>query len=130
LKKAQQLADIARDEEKLAVPLSNQNKFIDFSVEMWRDLITIGASIGLTDKMKFQKMAFPEDLTYDIDNRSYRTNRVNSVILQIAQLARVMEKDEKQNSSETEKNSAQVDLKVGLSNLWSDIQLIKNFQVG
>jgi hypothetical protein len=44
---------------------------------------------SLNNKMKLQKVVFPEGLTYDYPNQVYRTKRVNSIILCIAQLARV-----------------------------------------
>lgn len=58
--------------------------------------------------MKLQKVVFPEGLTYDYPNQAYRTPRVNSIILCIAQLARVSEENKERNYSKIESNSAQV----------------------
>ena len=41
LKFEEQLAEIAKEEQNLSLPLSNQEKFIDFSIEMCRDLSKI-----------------------------------------------------------------------------------------
>jgi len=58
--------------------------------------------------MKIQKMAFPEGVEYDLVNRTYRTKRINTIILQIAQLARVSGDDKKENPCENAKDSALV----------------------
>ena len=78
----------------------------------------IWASSKLAEKAKFQKMMFPEGISYDLENRSYRTNRVNTVILQIAHLAKVLGKNKKRNPSKNEKDSALVHSK--------GIELFKN----
>ncbi len=63
------------------------------------------ASSNLDNKMKLQKIVFPEGLTYDRPNEVYRTSRVNSVILQIAHLAKVSDGKKNGNSSKNKKNS-------------------------
>ena len=55
-----------------------------------------------------QKVVFPEGLTYDYPNQVYRTKWVNSIILCIAQLARVSSENKERNCSNIESNSAQV----------------------
>ncbi|MBP6730429.1 MAG: recombinase family protein [Chitinophagales bacterium] len=108
LKMEEQLAEIAKDEQKLSIPLSNQKKFIDFSFEMCQNLSGLWASADLTNKQKLQKVIFPDGLAYDHPNHTYRTKRVNSVILQIAQLAQVSAENKKWNSSKIKENSARV----------------------
>ena len=103
-----QLIEISAFEQKQFLPLSNHEKFIDFSVSMCQNLSKIWASSTLDNKMKMQKVLFPEGLTYDYPNQVYRTKRVNSIILCIAQLARVSGENKERNCSSIESNSAQV----------------------
>lgn len=102
------LAEIAKEEQQLQNPLSNSEKLIDFSFEMCQNLSQLWFSATLSHKVKLQKMVFPEGIEYDLENRCYRTKRVNAVILQIAHLARVSGENKKRNSASALQNSAQV----------------------
>ncbi len=104
----EQLAEIAKEEQKLSIPLSNQEKFIDFSLQICQKLSGMWGSADLTYKQQLQKAIFPEGLAYDRANRTYRTCRVNSIIAQISQLARVSGENKKGNPSKLLKNSLQV----------------------
>ena len=57
---------------------------------------------------KFQKMIFPDGLTYDRQNSTYRTGRVNTLIAQIASLARVSSENETENPQQNDENSPRV----------------------
>jgi site-specific DNA recombinase len=103
-----QLAEIAKEEQQLQNPLSNSDKLINYSVEMCQKLSQLWVSNDLTGKIKLQKMIFPEGVEYDLENRTYRTRRVNTLILQIAQLARVSDEKKARNSASEEQNSARV----------------------
>lgn len=103
-----QLAEISKEEQKLSIPLSNQEKFINFSLEMCQNLSRTWTSSDLTKKQRLQKVIFPDGLAYDHPNHSYRTPRVNTVILCIAQLAQVSAENKKRNLHKIEKNSARV----------------------
>lgn len=108
-----ELTEIGKEEQLLHEPLSNSKKLIDFSVEICRNLSEMWASSGLTDKMKLQKMMFPDGVEYDMDFQCYRTPRINSLILEIAGLARVSAENEKRNPPDKLENSVRVP-KVGL----------------
>ncbi len=88
--------------------LSNPKEFIDFSVEMCGNLSKMWASGGLEHKIQVQQALFPNGLVYDRQNEHYRTEKINSIIAQIAHLARVSEENKKGNSSNFQKNSLQV----------------------
>jgi site-specific DNA recombinase len=90
------------------IPLSNSEKFVDFSISMCQNLSRIWGSSNLTNKIKFQEIVFPEGISYDMPNHAYRTKRVNSVILQISHLATVSERNKKRNPSRNKKDSALV----------------------
>ena len=94
--------------DKYQNELSNPKEFIDFSVEMCGNLSKMWASGGLSNKMKVQQVVFPEGIGYDRGNECYRTERVNSIIAQISQLARVSGENKKGNPSKLLKNSLQV----------------------
>ena len=83
---------------------------------------------SLNNKMKLQKVVFPEGLTYDYPNQVYRTKRINSIILCTEHLAQVSDKKKALNFALVKQNSARVEFKVGLPNLLSDIQLVRNLQ--
>jgi len=104
----QQLAEIITNKEQLAFPLSNQKKLVDFALKLCQDLSQIWVSGDLAQKQKFQKMMFPDGLTYDRRNSIYRTGRANSLIAQIASLARVSEENETENSQQNDENSPRV----------------------
>jgi len=87
LKYESQIAEIATEAQKQVSPLSNPEKFIDFSLSLCQNLSKTWASGDLDKKLKFQKILFPDGLAYDLQNHTYRTSRINSVILQISQLA-------------------------------------------
>lgn len=103
-----ELTEIGKEEQLLHEPLSNSKKLIDFSVEICRNLSEMWASSGLTDKMKLQKMMFPDGVEYDMDFQCYRTPRINSLILEIAGLARVSAENEKRNPPDKLENSVRV----------------------
>ncbi len=103
-----QLAELAGEEEKQQIPLSNSENFVVFSISLCQNLSKIWASGSLDSKMKLQKIVFPEGLSYDLPNHTYRTKRVNSVILQVSHLAKVLAENKKGNSSNIEMNSLQV----------------------
>jgi site-specific DNA recombinase len=102
------LAEIAKEEQHLQNPLSNLDKLINFSTELSQNLSQLWVSGDLTERVKFQKMMFPEGIEYDRQNSTYRTKRVNALILCIAQLARVSGENKARNSVDVEQNSARV----------------------
>jgi len=104
----QQLAGITADLEQPDFPLSNQKKFVDFALKLCQDLSQIWVSGDLAQKQKFQKMIFPDGLTYDRQNSTYRTGRVNTLIAQIASLARVSAENKTENSHHFVENSPRV----------------------
>ena len=104
----EQIAEISKEEQKLAIPLSNQEKFINFSVELCQNLSRAWASGNLHAKQKLQRVVFPEGLTYDHPNHTYRTPRVNTIFLCITQLARVSAENKKRNTPKGKENSALV----------------------
>jgi len=53
-------------------------------------------------------MMFPDGLIYDRPNNTYRTRRVNSLIAQIASLARVSGENEAENPQENDENYPQL----------------------
>ena len=53
-------------------------------------------------------MLFPDGLAYDLENHSYRTERVNELFRLMAHAAKVSEETKKRNPSKKLTNSAQV----------------------
>ncbi len=108
LKCEEDLAEIAKEEQHLQNPLSNSEKLINFSVQICQNLSQLWFSGDLSNRVKLQKMVFPDGIEYDLENRCYRTKRVNSLIAQITHLARVSGENKKRNSASALQNSAQV----------------------
>lgn len=108
LKCEEELAEIAKEEQHLQNPLSNSEKLINFSVQICQNLSQLWFSGDLSNRVKLQKMVFPDGIEYDLENRCYRTKRVNSLIAQISHLARVSSENKKRNSASALQNSAQV----------------------
>ena len=94
--------------DKCQNELSNPKEFIKFSVELCGNLSKMWASGGLSSKMKVQQVVFPDGIGYDRQKECYRTPRINSIIAQIAELARVSGENKKGNPSKLLKNSLQV----------------------
>ena len=80
---------------------------------MCQNLSKMWGSSTLSNKMKLQKIVFPDGLSYDYSNQAYRTTRVNSIIAQISHLAKVSDENKKGNCSDIENNSPLVP-KVGI----------------
>jgi hypothetical protein len=79
-------------------------------------------------KVKMQKIVYPDGISYDIEKHAYLTKRINSIILCTEHLAQVSDKKKALNFALVKQNSARVEFKVGLPNLLSDIQLVRNLQ--
>lgn len=105
LKYEEELRGMEPEIQKGIESLSNPKQFIDFAVDISQNLSKIWASGGLSSKIKMQQAVFPEGISYDRENECYRTKRVNSIIAQIAHLARVSAKNKNGNSSKIKKNS-------------------------
>jgi hypothetical protein len=103
-----ELAEIMKEEQQFQNPLLNLKKLINFSTELCHNLSRLLVSEDLTERIKFPRMLFPGCIESDRQNITHRTQRVNTPILCIAQLAIVSDKKKTRNSVNVEQNSARV----------------------
>ncbi len=103
-----QLTELITESQNPSEKLSNPENFINYSLSLSQNLSKIWSSSDLDNKLRFQKMVFPEGLGYDRQKSSYRTQRINNVLLRIVDLSRVSGENKKGNSSLKKMNSPSV----------------------
>ena len=81
---------------------SNLEKCIDWTMEISSKLNELWTFENFANSETLQKVVFPEGITYDWENRRFRTSRVNSFFFAIPQLKVV---SEQKKTRETELNS-------------------------
>src|ERR1043165_3065657 len=99
------LAKIQGDLAKQPPRLSNPEKFVDESLQLCRNLSQAWNSATLDDQQKIQTAIFPDGIAYDRKNSTYRTPRVNTVILTIISQSRLLEEKKTGNPLSKKKNS-------------------------
>ena len=68
---------------KVDIKLSNQDNFIHYSIKLSSKLNTMWSSGSFELKQRLQTLVFPDGVSYDFQNNSYRTCRVNAVFATI-----------------------------------------------
>jgi site-specific DNA recombinase len=97
---AQTKKAILAELEKLEHKLSNPKELIQDTCYMAANLAPVWESWDYYDKQNFQNILFPSGLLYDTKIEHYRTTKVNSVFVYLAQLSR----DLKENKNRTSQN--------------------------
>ena len=72
--------------ENSMIKSSNLEKCIEWMVEISSKLNTMWSLDNFENSETLQKVIFPEGITYDWENRRFRTSRINSFFLAIPQL--------------------------------------------
>ncbi|MDB5223931.1 MAG: putative bacteriophage resolvase/recombinase [Chitinophagaceae bacterium] len=93
---------------RVDIKLSNPENFINYSVKLSSKLNTMWSCSNFDMKQKLQRLMFPEGVTYDFKNDSYRTCKVNSVFTVIAGQARLLEEQKSGLSPYYDEKSASV----------------------
>ena len=84
--KGEIMQDLYRLEEQIEysqIEISNLNKKIEECVELTQNVSNIWSSSDYDNKVKLQKLMFPNGLSISPKNRQYRTNKVNLVFSSI-----------------------------------------------
>jgi len=71
--------EILRESEKPEIKLSNLEKYIDFSVNISSNLLSLWENQDYEQKLTIQKLLFPKGIRYNRKKQHYRTERVNSL---------------------------------------------------
>jgi len=93
---------------------SNLSKCIKTSLQVSSNLSSTWALGNLTVKENLQKLVFPDGILYDKQNDGFRTEKINSVFLLIADLAR----DTGQNKKGQKSNKTQLSLSAERAGLY------------
>ncbi|MES2398099.1 MAG: recombinase family protein [Bacteroidota bacterium] len=113
---------------KVDLKLSNLDNFVNYTVKLSSKLNVMWGLGSFELKQGLQNLIFPDGVTYNFQNNTYRTCRSNSVFASIAVQARVLEQKETGIYTCYGKNSGQVELSYELSNLkHADILAIEAF---
>jgi site-specific DNA recombinase len=78
-----EIEGIETELQKVDLKLSNQDNFIHYSIKLSSKLNTMWSSGSFELKQRLQTLVFPEGVTYDFENNTYRTCRVNAVFATI-----------------------------------------------
>lgn len=79
---------------KVDLKLSNLDNFVTYSVKLSSKLNVMWDSGSFELKQRLQNLVFPEGVTYDFQNNTYRTCRSNSIFAAIAAQASFLENNE------------------------------------
>lgn len=79
---------------KVDLKLSNLDNFVTYSVKLSSKLNVMWASGTFELKQRLQNLVFPEGVTYNFENNTYRTCRSNSVFASIASQSRLLLNEE------------------------------------
>jgi site-specific DNA recombinase len=93
---------------KVDLKLSNQDNFVNYSVKLSSKLNVMWGSGSFELKQSLQNLIFPEGVTYNFQNNTYRTCRANSVFALIATQSSFLEKKETEIYTCYGKNSGMV----------------------
>jgi len=72
--------------ENSMIKSSNLERCVEWTVEICSKLNTLWTFEDFENSERLQRIVFPEGITYDWENRRFRTSRVNSFFLPIPQL--------------------------------------------
>ena len=86
---------LGKELTKVGVSISNLTQKLKQAVNFCLNLTSLWREGGLNLREKFQKLIFPEGLSYDKNLQAFRTVKINSVIAEIARLASGLGDNEK-----------------------------------
>lgn len=90
-----ELKDINKNLSQLTIGISNPMAAIEKAIDISVELPTEWTSSDISHKNKLQKLIFPEGIVYDKKKGVFRTERVNSIFVEIARLTSVSGKNER-----------------------------------
>ena len=90
----EEINEINDEIRKVDLRLSNLDNFINYSVKLSSKLNVMWVSGRFELKQRLQTLIFPEGVTYNFQNNTYRTCRANSVFALIATQSSFLEKKE------------------------------------
>ena len=109
-------ADILSIEEqlnKVSLKLSNHQKYINYTISISSKLNKIWELADFDRKIKFQYLLFPNGISYDKENHTYRTTKINNVFSYISDISKEMEK-KKMGQSDMKSTLSHYGWKMGL----------------
>ena len=79
--------DIMAEIKKSGIHSSNLEKCIDIAVKLCAKLSDLWKDAKYHAKRNLQKMLFPDGITYNLENHTFRTRRVNSFVFVLNKLS-------------------------------------------
>ena len=93
------ISEILRNYSENGIEKSNLEKFIDYALKMSQNLGQMWVSGDYEDKLRLQRLVFPEGIRYNHKKGDYRTEKMNSAFAQIALQAMVSDKKKGEKSN-------------------------------
>ncbi len=90
--------------------LSNLEKLVEKSINLSQNISQYWVSASFYQKQQLQKAIFPDKIYYQKKKGTYRTTKVNIILLEITRLARVLEDSKQKSPSKKSRDSHWVDL--------------------
>ncbi len=87
----EQLRALNEENSKLNDTTSNLDKKINSCAIVANNITSYWCSKGIETQTRIQKLVFPEGIVVNPKNRQYRTNKINSIFKQSAELSRLPE---------------------------------------
>ncbi|MBN4052340.1 recombinase family protein [Sphingobacteriaceae bacterium AH-315-L07] len=103
-----EIADIEKNMSNCEMDISNQEKYINKSVEIAQNIGKYWYSGGIETKRRIQELVFPNGLVVDVKKREYLTKNVNQIFSLVVDLTRDVEEKEKGLNPKNGKKSLEV----------------------
>jgi site-specific DNA recombinase len=82
-KYAEERSKIMEELQDCALTISNLSESLNQALNLSAKLNTVWASSDIKLREKLQKLIFPEGIYYDLKTGSFRTEKVNSIFMQM-----------------------------------------------
>ena len=90
----EEISHINNELKKTELKLSNLDNFVHYSVKLSSKLNVMWTSGSFEIKQGLQNLIFPEGVSYDFQNNTYRTCKMNSVFSSISEQSRLYQQEE------------------------------------
>ncbi len=91
----EEMSELAPKGAKPQIQSSNLEKCLDYTLKVCLKPLILWENGDIYEKIKLQKLIFPDGIVFEQQNKGVRTNRINSIFAPIAELARLLKEQKK-----------------------------------
>lgn len=91
-------SDVSKEIDSLDFKNSNLEKRVERYCQILQNLPSLWKSSGYKGKLELQELLFPKGIMYDREKSDYRTTEINEVAFAMAQIAKGLARNEKEDS--------------------------------